>query len=113
MQTFHHNLKLILLNGIVIVIGLDLQPCLMVQHTGAGDQKSDCTFCQVCTSLLYKSFENTVGKRRNCLLQAISPFPTVFSTDLNNFLPFSSNMKLSSESKFVVWERFKPVFARA
>ena len=23
--------------------------------------------------------ENTVGKRRNCSLQAISPFPTVFS----------------------------------
>ena len=25
-----------------------------------------------------KGVENTVGKRRNCLLQAISPFPTVF-----------------------------------
>ena len=28
-----------------------------------------------------KRVENT-GKKRNCLLQAISPFPTVFSKDL-------------------------------
>ena len=34
--------------------------------------------------------------RRNCLLQAISPFPSVFSTHLDTFLPFSSNLKLSS-----------------
>ena len=30
-----------------------------------------------------KWVENTVGKRRSCSLQAISPFPTVFSKDLN------------------------------
>ena len=36
------------------------------------------------------------GKRRNCSLQAISPFPTVLSTRLENFLPFSTNLKLSS-----------------
>ena len=30
-----------------------------------------------------KWVENTVGKRRNCSLRAISPFPTVFSKDLN------------------------------
>ena len=29
-----------------------------------------------------KKIENTVGKRRNCSLRAISPFPTVFSKDL-------------------------------
>ena len=29
-----------------------------------------------------KRVENTVGKRRNCPLRAISPFPTVFSKDL-------------------------------
>ena len=53
-------------------------------------------------------------KRRNCSLQAISPFPIVFSTRLENFLPFSSNLKLSSANsfswksvKFVVWERVK------
>ena len=37
-------------------------------------------------------FENTVGKGE------ISPFPTVFFTCLDNFLPFSSNLKLSSAS---------------
>ena len=58
--------------------------------------------------LLYRSFENTVGKG------AISPFPTVFSASLENFLPFSSNLKLSSANSFslevakcVVWERVK------
>ena len=57
-------------------------------------------------------FRKHCGKRRNCSLRAISPFPTVFSTCLKNFLAFSSNLKLSSansfsleESKFVVWER--------
>ena len=29
-------------------------------------------------------------------LQAISPFPTVFSIRIKNFLPFASNLKLSS-----------------
>ena len=36
------------------------------------------------------------GKRRNCSLRAISPFPTVFSTHLENFLPFLWNFRLSS-----------------
>ena len=40
------------------------------------------------------------GKRRNCLLQAISPFPTLFSTRLENFLPLSSNLKLLSANSF-------------
>ena len=34
---------------------------------------------------LFKRVENTVGKKRNCLLReerAISPFPAVFSKDL-------------------------------
>ena len=31
----------------------------------------------------FKSIENDVGKIINCLLQAISPFPTVFSKDLS------------------------------
>ena len=51
----------------------------------------------VFTCLLYKPFENTVEKgeiARNeqfYLFRAISPFSTVFSTCLENFLPFSSN----------------------
>ena len=40
------------------------------------------------------------GKRGNCLLQAISPFPTVVSTHLKNVLPFSSKLKLSSANSF-------------
>ena len=40
------------------------------------------------------------GKRRNCAKRAISPFPTVFSTRLNNFLPFLSNLKLASANFF-------------
>ena len=46
--------------------------------------------------LPYKSSENTVGKGE----RAISPFPTVFSTRLENFLPFSSNLKLPSANFF-------------
>ena len=44
-------------------------------------------------------FENT-GKRRNCFSWAISPFPTVFSNHLENFLSFSSNSKLSCANFF-------------
>ena len=65
-----------------------------------------------------KPFENTVGKgeiahkegrkhcwkRRYCSLPAISPLPTVFSTHLDNFLPFPLNMKLSSENTFSLEE---------
>ena len=46
--------------------------------------------------------------------RAIFPFPTVFSTDLENFLQFSSKLKLSSENSFSLkqskicrWERIK------
>ena len=44
------------------------------------------------------------GKRRNCSYRAISPFHTVFSTCLKNFLSFSSNMKLSSANSFSLEE---------
>ena len=33
---------------------------------------------------------------RNCSQQAISPFPSVFSSHSDNYLPFSSTLKLSS-----------------
>ena len=39
-------------------------------------------------------FENTVGKGK------IYPFSTELSTNLENFLPFSSNLKLSSANSF-------------
>ena len=41
-------------------------------------------------------FRKWYGKRRNCLKQAISHFPTVFPTLFENFLPFFSNLELSS-----------------
>ena len=47
-------------------------------------------FLRVCRINLLK----TCGKR------AISPFPSVFSTHMDNFLPFSSKLKLSSANSF-------------
>ena len=41
-------------------------------------------------------FGKHCGKGRICLYRAISPFPKVFSTHLENFLQFSSNCILSS-----------------
>ena len=40
------------------------------------------------------------GKRRNCSWRAISAFPTVFSTFLENSQPFLSNLKLSFANSF-------------
>ena len=49
----------------------------------------------VFTCLLYKPFENTVGKGEIARYAQFLLFP-VFSTCLEIFLPFSSNLKLSS-----------------
>ena len=51
-----------------------------------------------------QAFWKHSGKRRNCSKRAISPSPTVFSTRLNSFLPFSSNLKLSSANSFSLEE---------
>ena len=48
----------------------------------------------------YKSFENTVGKAEIARKPAISPFPTVFSTLLENLLPSSSKLRLLSANSF-------------
>ena len=62
--------------------------------------------------LQYKSFENTVGKGEIARIQQFLLFP-VFSTHLENFLPFSLDLILSSanflslEDLFVIWERVK------
>ena len=57
-------------------------------------------------------FRKHCEQRRNCSSQAVSPFPTVFSTHLEKFLPFLPNSKLSSANwkslKFVLWERVNP-----
>ena len=47
-----------------------------------------------------QAFWKQCGKRRNCSWRVISPFPVVFSTRLDNFLPFSSNLKLSFANSF-------------
>ena len=51
-------------------------------------------------------FGKDCGERRNCSLRAISPFPAVFSSHFENFLPFSSILKLSSVNCFSL-EEFK------
>ena len=57
-------------------------------HNNTFDAPGKQAFCKHC------------GKRRNCSQGAISSFPTVFSTRLDNFLPFSSNLKLSSANSY-------------
>ena len=44
------------------------------------------------------------GKRGNCSLQTISPFPTLFSLQVENILLFSSNLNLSSANSFTLEE---------
>ena len=44
------------------------------------------------------------GKRKNCALRAISPFPLVLSFLLENFPPFSSNLQLSLANSFSLEE---------
>ena len=58
------------------------------------DDTLKCRQALVFTCLQYKSFCKHCGERRNCWLRAISPFPSVFSTCLDNFLPFSSNPEI-------------------
>ena len=57
-------------------------------------------------------------KKRNWSLQAISSFPSVFSTNLDNFLLFSSSLNYRQQThsvwrslKFVVWDRLKSIFS--
>ena len=51
-------------------------------------------FCMsAVTSLLKAVGKGEISRNKQ---QAISPFPTVFSTHLENILPFLSNLKLSS-----------------
>ena len=52
------------------------------------------------TCLQYKSFENPVGKGEIARNKQFSSFPNVFYTRLDNFLPISSNLELSSAKYF-------------
>ena len=66
----------------------------------------------VFTCLQYKYFENTVGKVENARNEQFLLFQECCLILLENFLPFSSNLKLSSANSFslgesrtfVVWE---------
>ena len=55
------------------------------------------------TCLQYKSFENTVRKGEIAGNERFLPFPQ-FSTILENFLPLSSNAKLSNAKSFSLEE---------
>ena len=57
----------------------------------------------VLTGLQYKSFENIVGKGEMGHNKQF-PFPNVFSTHLESFLPFSSTLKLLSANSFSLKE---------
>ena len=54
----------------------------------------------VFTCLYYKSFENTVGKGEIARNEQFLLFPQFFFTCLQNFLPLSLNLKLSSGNSF-------------
>ena len=67
-------------------------------------------FLRVCSGSLLK----TPREKEKLIVTSNFSFPTVFSTHLENFLPFLSNSILSSATpsvwkslKFVVWERVK------
>ena len=51
-----------------------------------------------------KPFENTVGKGEIARNEQFLFFPTLFSTRLDNFLPFSSNLKLTSANSLSLEE---------
>ena len=54
----------------------------------------------VYTCLQDNSFENTEGKGEIARNEQFLLFPSVFSTYLESFLPFSTNLKLSSAKSF-------------
>ena len=55
--------------------------------------------CVFRTSLL-----KTLQEKEKLFVTSNSPFPTVFSTCLENLMPFSSNVKLSSAKSFSLEE---------
>ena len=57
-------------------------------------------FLHVCSTNHFKH----CGKKRNCLLRAISLLLAMFSTSLENLLPFLTNLKLSSANSFSLEE---------
>ena len=60
-------------------------------------------FLRVCSPSPLK----TLWKKENLLVTSIFSFPPVFSTLFENFLPFSSNLKLSSANSLSLEESYK------
>ena len=58
----------------------------------------------VFTCLQYMSFENTVGKGEIAHNEQFLLFSSMFSSHLDNFLPVSSDLKLSSANPFSLEE---------
>ena len=72
-------------------------------------QQQSLTLSQTSHSFYMSSaqvFRKHCGTRRNCSYRAISPFPSLFFACLDNFLPFSSNIKLSYANSLSL-EEFK------
>ena len=67
-------------------------------------------FLRVCSTSLLKTMWE---KEKLCVTcKAISPFPTVFSTNMENFLPFHQTqycrlqtLSVWKSLKFVIWEK--------
>ena len=65
-------------------------------------------FLHVCS----RSSLKTLRQKEKLLLRAISPFPSVFSTCSESFLPFSSNSKMSSANSFSIDQSKIMLFAK-
>ena len=66
----------------------------------------------VFTCLLYKSFENTVGKGEIARHEQFLLFPSVFSTHLDNFLRFSPSLETSSVNSYSLEESLNLTFGK-
>ena len=100
-----HIVSLSFHNPFPFSVILILQPTLTLSQTSL-----------VFTCLQYNSFENTVGNGEITRYKQFLLFP-VFSTCIENFLPFSSKLNLSTAKslvwrslKIVVWKRINKKF---
>ena len=86
---------------------LQLATCALVKSIDklrTGQNKNVCVnpfpnkpwFLCACSTSLFK----TLCEKEKLLVMSNFFFPTVFSTRLDNFLPFSSNLELSSANSF-------------
>ena len=92
----------------ILLISIN-EECHFLYQFGSGGV-NDCFTNRhlVFTCLQYKSFESTIGKGEIALNKQFLLFPQFFSIAnlLENFLPFSSNLKLSSAISFSFEESY-------